>query len=42
MVEISNLIILFQPIYQTVVRNTVKTFPLTAAGYQVELENARP
>jgi len=42
MVDHANLIILFQPIYQTVVRNTVSNFPLTAAGYQVELENARP
>ncbi len=42
MVEVSHLIILFQPIYQTVVRDTAKTFPLTAAGYQVELEKARP
>ena len=42
MIEVSHLIILFQPIYQTVVRDTAKTFPLTASGYQVELEKARP
>ena len=42
MVDTANLMVLFQPIYQTVVRDTVKTFPLTAAGMQVELQHARP
>jgi len=30
-------LILFQPIYQFAVRNTLKTFPLTAAGWEAEL-----
>jgi len=42
MVDTANLMVLFQPIYQTVVRDTVPTFPLTAAGMQVELQHARP
>lgn len=33
----SSLLILFQPIYQFAVRNTIKKFPLTAAGWEVEL-----
>jgi peptide/nickel transport system substrate-binding protein len=37
MVDQANLFILFQPIYQFAVRDTVKTFPLTAAGWQVDL-----
>ena len=33
-------LILFQPIYQFAVRNTLKTFPLTAAGWEAELYQA--
>jgi peptide/nickel transport system substrate-binding protein len=33
----ASLLILFQPIYQFAVRNTLKTFPLTAAGWEAEL-----
>lgn len=36
----SSLLILFQPIYQFAVRNTLKTFPLTAAGWEAELYQA--
>jgi peptide/nickel transport system substrate-binding protein len=36
-IDQANLLILFQPIYQFAVRDTVKTFPLTAAGWEVEL-----
>ncbi len=38
----ASLITLFQPIYQIAVRETVKTFPLTAAGWQVELWAVKP
>jgi peptide/nickel transport system substrate-binding protein len=41
MVDQANLIILFQPIYQIAVRDTVKAFPLTAAGWQVDLSGAQ-
>lgn len=33
----ASLLILFQPIYQFAVRNTLTTFPLTAAGWEAEL-----
>jgi peptide/nickel transport system substrate-binding protein len=33
----ASLLILFQPIYQFAVRTTLKTFPLTAAGWEAEL-----
>ena len=36
----ASLLILFQPIYQFAVRNTLKTFPLTAAGWEAELHLA--
>ena len=42
MVDQANHIILFQPVYQIAVRNTVKEFPLTAAGWQLEIGQARP
>jgi peptide/nickel transport system substrate-binding protein len=35
-VDQANHFILFQPIYQIAVRNTVKDFPLTAAGWQLD------
>jgi peptide/nickel transport system substrate-binding protein len=34
--------ILFQPTYQIAVRNTLRAFPLTAAGWQVELGRVTP
>jgi peptide/nickel transport system substrate-binding protein len=34
--------ILFQPIYQIAVRNNIRAFPLTAAGWQLEMEQVRP
>ena len=37
----ASLLILFQPIYQFAVRNTLKTFPLTAAGWEAELYAAK-
>ena len=40
MIDQANLIILFQPIYQFAVRDTIKKFPLTAAGWEVELFEA--
>lgn len=42
MVDQANLLILFQPIYQIGVRRSVKAFPLTAAGWQVEMFGAQP
>jgi peptide/nickel transport system substrate-binding protein len=36
-IDQANLLVLFQPIYQFAVRDTVSTFPLTAAGWEVEL-----
>ena len=41
MVDQANLFILFQPIYQFAVRDTVRTFPLTAAGWQVDLSGVQ-
>ncbi|WP_426959815.1 ABC transporter substrate-binding protein [Muricoccus radiodurans] len=35
-VDQANHFVLFQPIYQIAVRNTVKDFPLTAAGWQLD------
>ena len=37
MVDQANLIMLFQPIFRVGVRNEIKSFPLTAAGWKVEL-----
>ncbi|MBV9735288.1 MAG: ABC transporter substrate-binding protein [Acidisphaera sp.] len=40
MIDQASLLVLFQPIYQFAVRNTLKTFPLTAAGWEAELYQA--
>jgi peptide/nickel transport system substrate-binding protein len=42
MVDQANLIVLFQPIYQIAVRDEVAALPLTAAGWVVELDGAKP
>jgi peptide/nickel transport system substrate-binding protein len=42
MVDQANHVILFQPVYQIAVRNVVKEFPLTAAGWQLEIGQAKP
>ena len=42
MVVFANLIVLFQPTYQVAVRDSVKTFPLTAAGWMADLSDATP
>ena len=42
MVAQANHFILFQPIYQIAVRSTVKAFPLTAAGWQLEMGQVTP
>jgi peptide/nickel transport system substrate-binding protein len=42
MVDQANHFILFQPIYQIAIRNTVKEFPLTAAGWQLEIGQVTP
>jgi peptide/nickel transport system substrate-binding protein len=42
MVDQANLCVLFQPIYQIGVRRSIKAFPLSAAGWQVEMFGAQP
>ncbi|MEO6959934.1 MAG: ABC transporter substrate-binding protein, partial [Burkholderiaceae bacterium] len=42
MVDQASLIVLFQPIYQVAVRQNIKSFPLTAAGWQADLRLAHP
>lgn len=41
-VDQANHFILFQPVYQIAVRNTVKEFPLTAAGWMLDLHGVTP
>jgi ABC-type transport system substrate-binding protein len=41
-VDQANHFILFQPVYQIAVRNTVKDFPLTAAGWMLDLHGVTP
>ena len=41
-IDQANLLVLFQPIYQFAVRDTLNTFPLTAAGWEVELFQVTP
>ena len=41
-VDQANHFILFQPVYQIAVRNTVKDFPLTAAGWMLDLHDVTP
>ena len=42
MVEQATLIPLFQPTYQVAIRNSVAGFPLTAAGWMADLDQAKP
>jgi peptide/nickel transport system substrate-binding protein len=42
LVDQANLVILFQPVYQVAVRDTVAKFPLTAAGWLADVNKARP
>ncbi len=42
LVEQANLVVLFQPIYQVAVRDSVSSFPLTAGGWLAELSGAKP
>lgn len=41
-VDQANYIILFQPIYQIAVRNTLDKLPLTAAGWQIDMYDTKP
>src|SRR5258705_2453057 len=41
-VDQANHFILFQPAYQIAVRNTIGDFPLTAAGWMLDLHGVRP
>ncbi len=42
MVDQANHFILFQPAYQIAVRNTVDKFPLTAAGWMLDVHGVKP
>jgi peptide/nickel transport system substrate-binding protein len=42
MVDEANLIVLFQPIYQVGVRKSIRDFPLTAAGWQLDVGGVKP
>ena len=42
LVDVAHHFILFQPVYQIAVRTNVKDFPLTAAGWQLELGQVTP
>jgi peptide/nickel transport system substrate-binding protein len=42
MVDQANHFILFQPIYQIAVRNSIDNFPLTAAGWMLDVKDVRP
>ncbi len=42
LVDQANEIILFQPIYQIAVRNTLDKLPLTAAGWQIDMYDVKP
>lgn len=42
MVDEANLIVLFQPIYQIGIRKSIKTLPLTAAGWQLDIRDVKP
>jgi peptide/nickel transport system substrate-binding protein len=41
LVDQANLLILFQPIYQIAVRNTLDKLPLTAAGWQIDMYDVK-
>lgn len=41
-VDVAHHFILFQPTYQIAVRNTIGAFPLTAAGWQLDMGGVRP
>lgn len=41
-VDVAHHFILFQPTYQIAVRNAIRDFPLTAAGWQLEVGRVRP
>jgi peptide/nickel transport system substrate-binding protein len=41
MIDQAHLIVLFQPIYRVAVYKTVKAFPLTGAGWTLDLESVR-
>ena len=42
MVDVAHHFILFQPIYQIAVRNTLAKLPLTAAGWQLDMYGVKP
>ena len=42
LVDQANHFILFQPVYQIAVRNTLDKLPLTAAGWQIDMYDVKP
>ena len=42
LVDNAHYIILLQPVYRIAVRNTLKSFNVTAAGWYVEMEQIEP
>ena len=42
LVDQANHFILFQPIYQIAVRQTIGAFPLTAAGWMLDVKDVKP
>lgn len=42
MVDEANLIVIIQPIYQVGVRKTIRDFPITAAGWQLDVGGVKP
>ena len=41
-IDVAHHFVLFQPTYQIAVRNTLGAFPMTAAGWQLEMRRVRP
>lgn len=41
-IDVAHHFVLFQPVYQIAVRNTIKDFPLTAAGWMLDLHGVNP
>lgn len=42
MVDVAHHFVLFQPVYQIALRSTIKDFPLTAAGWMLDLHGVTP
>jgi peptide/nickel transport system substrate-binding protein len=42
LIDNANYVILFQPVYRVAVRNSIKNWEMTAAGWQVDLGVVEP